>query len=191
MNSCAHVLMCSCQKKEVSPSPASAQCQPNADIQPSFSPASAQCRHSAQLQPKKKQRILKIAVDAEWRIRYILRSGTAWPRPTDTKPNRLKNMTETQTQTQTRPAPRDPDLLAFLELELANAIQILAKAQDDYNFTSSFKRPDLKAIRKLACEDAFYDVQAARDAVRTERYQIREVDYAMRSFESARLEVAS
>lgn len=95
-------------------------------------------------------------------------------------------MTTTAAPATEAPTTRDPSNLAFVQLELANAIAELDEARDRIRYTPRLSPK--YAAQYLACQDAHFDVQAARDAVRTELYEIRQVDYALRSFESARLE---
>ena len=94
--------------------------------------------------------------------------------------------TTTTTVPAAAPTPRDPSMLAYLELELANAIARLDAARKSIRYTP--RVADRYAAQYLACQDAHFDVQEARDCVRAELYEIREVDYAQRKFESFRLE---
>ncbi len=95
-------------------------------------------------------------------------------------------MTTTSAPAPAAPSPRDPSTLALLELELANAVQQLDEARDRIRYTPRLSPK--YAAQYLACQDAHFDVQEARDCVRAELYEIREVDYAQRSFEARRLE---
>ena len=95
-------------------------------------------------------------------------------------------MTTTSAPAAAAPTPRDPETLPLLELELANAITQLDEARDRIRYTPRLSPK--YAAQYLACQDAHFDVQEARDCVRAEIYEIREVDYAQRSYEARRLE---